>query len=250
MCWLALLTAPLSSVSFWCHEMARLLQMLRIKGWPLRVSGEMKKRRKLKGIIMIKTALLSVSVMLVSAMASAQGLRLGVPGYAGSGCPAGSASVTLSPDETELSILFDSYIAEAGETTGRPLDRKACNITLPVQVPQGYSVAIFKVDYRGFNAISRGDASTTFRAEYFWAGTRGPVVSRTFRGPMVEDYTMTNELITAALVWSDCGDSLNLRANTSITASAGRSNQQTMITVDSADVSAGLIYQLQWRRCR
>ncbi len=198
----------------------------------------------------MKMTLIAMSLTLASAVASAQGLRLGVPSYGGNGCPAGSASVTLSPDESELSILFDSYIAEAGETTGRPIDRKTCNITLPVTVPQGYSVAIFKVDYRGFNAVPSRDGSTNFRAEYFWAGARGPVVSRTFRGPLIEDYTMTNELIAAAVVWSACGDSINLRANTAVTAVAGRSNQQTMITVDSADVSAGLLYHLQWRRCR
>ena len=50
-------------------------------------------------------------------------LYLGVPGYGGNGCPSGSASVTLSPDQKSLSVLFDQYMAEAGGFNGKQVDR-------------------------------------------------------------------------------------------------------------------------------
>ncbi len=180
--------------------------------------------------------------------ANAAGLRLGDAAYGGTGCPAGSASVTLSPDETAVSILFDSYVAEAGYTTNRSVDRKSCNITIPVQVPQGYSVSVFQVDYRGFNAVPSG-ASTRFDAEYFWAGSRGPRLSKTFLGPVNDNYTLTDELIATTLVWAPCGASVNLRVNTSMMARTNNRFDQTMGTVDSADISSGLIYHLRWKRC-
>ncbi|MGZ3770019.1 MAG: DUF4360 domain-containing protein [Bdellovibrio sp.] len=183
----------------------------------------------------------------VSLKAQADNIKLGEPGYGGTGCPAGSASVTLSPDQTALSILFDNYVAEAGGA--RRVDRKSCNISVPVQVPQGYSVAVFQVDYRGFNSVPRGGQSR-LDAEYFWAGERGPRVSRTFVGPVNDNYTVSDGLIATALVWTPCGASVNLRVNSSMMAMSNAQGEQTMSTVDSADISSGLIYHLQWRRCQ
>jgi hypothetical protein len=175
-------------------------------------------------------------------------IQLGEPEYGGTGCPAGSASVALSPDQKTLSILFDQYVVEAGGETGRVLDRKGCNIAIPVKVPQGYSISLFKVDYRGFNFLPRS-AQSRFNVEYFFAGSRGPSASRMFNGPVQDNYTFTNNLIAEALVWSACGANTNLRVNSSMMVRTNSSNQQAMSTVDSADVEAGIIYHVQWRRC-
>src|SRR5690349_12789811 len=107
------------------------------------------------------------AVLSMSASAMAQSLRLGEPAYGGTGCPAGTASVSVSPAGDAVSILFDQYVAEAGRTTARRIDRKSCNITIPVSVPSGYSVAVFAVDYRGYNAVPAGGYAR-FDAEYFW----------------------------------------------------------------------------------
>ncbi len=189
---------------------------------------------------------ITLSAGFVSATTDAP--RLGIPGYGGNGCPAGSASVTLSPDYTALSILFDSYIAESGGNTGKTLDRKSCNIAVPVYVPQGYSVSLFKIDYRGFASIPQGGRGL-FRAEYFWAGIRGPdfVINRT--QPYDGNFILSDELIASAVVWSRCGQSINLRINTSAEITTNRYNDQALLTIDSADISSGLIYHLQWKRC-
>lgn len=194
------------------------------------------------------TTLLFAGVVLSSVFANAQ-LKLGEASYGGTGCPAGTASVMLSPDQSALSILFDSYVAEAGNTTGRRVDRKSCNITVPVTVPNGYSVAIFQVDYRGFNLVPRGGMNR-FDVEYFWAGARGPRISRIFAGPNSDNFTLTDELIASSLIWSPCGQSVNLRVNSSMMAQSNSRMEQTMGILDSADVSSGLIYHLQFRRCR
>ncbi|MFZ4405356.1 MAG: DUF4360 domain-containing protein [Pseudobdellovibrionaceae bacterium] len=198
----------------------------------------------------MKSIFLTLALSVVALQSHAQNLQLGQPAYGGNGCPAGSASATISPDSTALSILFDQYIAEAGNTTGRRVDRKSCNIAIPVHVPQGYSVAVFQVDYRGFNLVARNGGFTRLNAEYFWAGTRGPTFSRTFYGPQNQDYTFNNGLVAQTLVWTPCGADVNLRVNSSIMAQSNSNYDQTMITVDSADISSGLIYHLQWRRCQ
>jgi hypothetical protein len=192
--------------------------------------------------------ILVLAIPLVSLFAKADDLRLGVPGYGGTGCPAGSASVVVAPDQKSLSILFDSYVMEAGYPTGRQIDRKSCNLTVPVHVPQGYSVAVFHVDYRGFNALPSG-GSSRFNVEYFWAGSRGPTMSRNFYGPLNQDYILSNNLLASALVWTPCGASINLRVNSSMMVRTNASMQQALASVDSADLAAGLIYHIQWRRC-
>lgn len=186
--------------------------------------------------------------LLSSGFALADTLQLGAPAYGGTGCPAGTASVNVAPDNSSISILFDQFQVEAGRTTGRRIDRKACNISIPVQVPQGYSVAIFSVDYRGFNAVPRG-GQTRLDAEYFWAGARGPRLSRAFTGPLNDNYTVTDDLMAQTLVWAPCGASVNLRINSSMMAQANSSMDQTIGTVDSADISSAMIYHIQWRRC-
>lgn len=180
--------------------------------------------------------------------AVADDLRIGYPGYGGTGCPAGSASVVVSPDQKSLSILFDNYLVEAGYTTNRSIDRKSCNLTVPVHVPQGYSISIFHVDYRGFNALPAG-GNSRFSAEYFWAGARGPTMTKNFYGPLNQDYILSNNLLASALVWTPCGASVNLRVNSSMMVRTNSSYAQAMATVDSADLRAGLIYHIQWRRC-
>ncbi len=186
--------------------------------------------------------------LMISSAAMAQSLQLGSPAYGGSGCPAGSASAILSPDGTAVSILFDQYQVEAGNTTGRRIDRKSCNIAIPVSVPQGFSVAIFKADYRGFNAVPVGGYNR-FDVEYFWAGLRGPRVQRTFTGPLNSDFSVSDSLQATALVWSACGAQTNLRINSSMMTQSNSRMDQSLASVDSADISSGLIYHIQWRQC-
>lgn len=196
-------------------------------------------------------ALAALAGAMLMATAGAAGadddLRLGVPVSGGTGCPSGTVAASVSPDGKELSILFDQFVVEAGASVGRRLDRKSCNISIPVQVPQGYSVAIFNVDYRGFNALPRGTRSQ-LTADYFFAGQTGPRSTRAFTGPQDRDYLVNDRLLASALVWSACGDSVNFRINTSLLVQSPN-GADAMATLDSTDLSAGIVYQLQWRRC-
>ena len=126
---------------------------------------------------------LALGALAAAEPASADDIALGVPGYGGSGCPAGTVSTTLSPDAKSLSLIFDQYEVSAGGSTGRSYDRKSCNVAIPVHVPGGYSISVVSVDYRGFNHLPPRAASQ-FNVEYFFAGGRGPAFRRSFFGPL------------------------------------------------------------------
>jgi hypothetical protein len=195
----------------------------------------------------MKTSLFLFSAVLLSAPVFADDISLGVPGYGGTGCPAGTVSATLSPDAKSLSLLFDQYQVAVGGTVGKSFDRKSCNIAIPVHVPQGQSVSILKIDFRGFNHLPNA-ATSQFNVEYFFAGMRGPAFQRRFSGPLNEDYLINNELTVQAIVWSGCGVDVNLRTNSSMRVQTS-ANQEAVASIDSEDINAGIIYQLQWRDC-
>jgi hypothetical protein len=195
----------------------------------------------------MRTSVLLLSAMMLSAPVFADDISLGEPGYGGTGCPAGSVSVTLSPDAKSLSLLFDEYQVVVGGESGKSFDRKSCNIAIPVHVPQGLSVSILKIDFRGFNHLPRS-ASSQFNVEYFFAGSKGPSFQRKFRGPIDEDYLINNEITANAIVWSGCGADVNLRTNSSMRLSS-LYNQEAMASIDSEDINAAIVYQLQWRKC-
>lgn len=195
---------------------------------------------------LVSTLLLLSSLTATSAMAD--GIELGEPGYGGSGCPAGTASATVSPDGKSLSIIFDDYIVEAGGATKKRIARKNCSVAIPVHVPQGFSVSIIDVDYRGYNMIPRG-AQARFSAEYFFAGRRGPKVVKSFRGAMDDEYLVRNKLGLNATVWSPCGADVNLRVNSSMMVRTNRKKEEVLATVDSADFNAAMVYHLKFKRC-
>lgn len=191
--------------------------------------------------------ILSALMILAAQASQADSLYLGEPTYGGTGCPGGTAAVSLSPDQKSISILFDSYVAEAGG--GRSFDRKNCNVAIPVHIPQGYSVAVFAVDYRGFVGLPLG-GSAQLAVNYFLAGHGAGVrTQKNFYGRITSDYVKTDNLVAESLVWSKCGEDTILRTNTTLQVRSNSRGEQAQATVDSADISSGLVYHLQWKSC-
>jgi len=196
-----------------------------------------------KKALKLITLALSLSIF-AGQNALAEGIELGNPGYGGNGCPAGSASVTLSPDKSALTILFDEFLVQADRY--KKIDRKSCNIAIPVHVPQGFSISVIRADYRGFVSLPRR-AQARFSAEYFFAGQTGPKYQKTFTGPFDSDYLVGNDLGIQALVWSPCGADVNLRVNSSMMVRT--LTDDAIATVDTADFKAGIVYQIRWKSC-
>ncbi len=189
----------------------------------------------IKALLVVATL---VSAPITPAFANSSKVEILGASYGGSGCPAQSASVSVSPDGQELSILFDKFIAMGNSVSQ---SRKSCNMSIPIQVPQGYQISLYDADYRGYVAPY---TKAALRAEYFFAGNRGPVFQRSFSGET--NYSVRDKLATIANVWSACGNSVNMRVNASMSARG-----QGMATVDSFDLShRGLVYHIKYRACR
>jgi hypothetical protein len=167
---------------------------------------------------------------------------LGQPEYGGTGCPQGSATAALSPNGQAIAVLFDRYAVEVGGPGGRPVGRASCNLAIPVEVPDGLSVAVFAVDLLGFNLLPEA-VNSTVRVEYFFAGGQGEPRETVFAGPLQEDFWIRHPMAEEALVWSGCGEDVILRTNSSILLTAA-GNEIGMTTIEAA-----VGYRLQWRTC-
>jgi hypothetical protein len=172
-------------------------------------------------------------------------VTLGFPEYGGTGCPAGTARAVLSPDATTLSILFDQYVAEAPR--GQSFDRKSCNFAVPLNIPSGWAVSLISADWRGFIRLPPR-ARGTFRAETFFAGQTGPVLQQSYVGATSRNILVQQDVV--AVTWSRCGDQVTARVNSSAVVEKQRSGDpDALLAVDTADIQAGLLFRLRWRRC-
>lgn len=89
--------------------------------------------------------------------------------FAGSGCPADSVSGQLSTDLTLLTLLYTSFVAQAGNGLSPSNYRKNCQLNVKLKYPQGWQFSVFKADYRGYAQIPAGDTGTC-KATYYFSG--------------------------------------------------------------------------------
>jgi hypothetical protein len=199
-------------------------------------------------------AVLTTSALLLATTQAVSAHNLGAVtiekvGYAGNGCPAGSASVVLANDKKSVSVLFDEYIAEAGGHGQRTFARKKCDIAFGLKVPNGLSVALINADYRGFTDLPRR-AKATFTRDYFFAGSRGPRLKKTWKGSRSDDFTVTDNMGIMSRVYSKCGADVILRSKTAATVRTRR-GQEALMSVDSADLTSRTVfrYNFSWKKC-
>ncbi len=194
-------------------------------------------------------ALLALAVS-GSALASPNPSQVKIAGisYAGSGCPAGSVSQSVAPDAKAFTLLFDSYIAEAGPGVSLASGRKNCQIAVDLRFPSGWSYTIFDVDYRGYLQLDRGATGTQKSTYYFQGGASQASLQSNFSGPADRDYHIRDSLGLNAVVWSPCGmtRAVNINSQVRVTASG---NRRALMTIDSVDGQLTHRYGIQWRRC-
>lgn len=180
--------------------------------------------------------------------------------YGGNGCPAGTTQVSFAPDNLSFSILFDNFVAETNPSARQPRDVMRCNLVIPLDIPEGLRARITRVDYRGFVGIP-AQGSAKLRSMYsFTMKRRGPrndperegeqiFLTETFRGPIMEDYFLSSDVMQDQDIVSPCGGPTRLRINNEIVIQSRDRTQESRVTIDSIDGTGNTIYYLNWERC-
>lgn len=201
-----------------------------------------------------KLALIGASLLAFAGSALAQSpeyVRVRSLSYAGTGCPAGTVAENISPDHKAFTLLFDSYVAEAGPGIPLSAARKNCQLNVDLDFPPGWTYTIATVDYRGFVALDAGVTALQKSSYYFQGEFRTGELQTSFNVARQGDYQIRDVLGLSAYVWSPCGAQRSLNINTQVRVDNSRNRRgQGLITTDSIDGTLTHVYGLTWRRCR
>ncbi len=182
-------------------------------------------------------ALLALSATAAEAQDPLPAVSFGEPGYGGSGCPDGTGIAIRGFSNQAAAYVFDAYTV--GDN-GRAIDRKTCAVAIPVDVPEGVSVAVRNVAFRGAAKLPEG-LDATISVEAFSAGETGEINEIPLSGAMDSGYLRFVTVPDGQLDWSECGADINLRVNTSLRT---RGNRDAAVSLDAL-----IIYPLATKAC-
>jgi len=170
----------------------------------------------------------------------------------GSGCPAGTAAVAVAPDNTAFTVTYSAYMALVGVGASATDFRKNCQINVLVHVPQGFTFAIAKADYRGFASLARG-SNALLKANYYFQGhSQTEFRQHGLGSPYDDNWQASDETPVTALVYRPCGDQRLLNVNTELRVNKGSSDTKkttSLIAMDSTDGSFNTLYHFHWKTC-
>ncbi|MDE1466001.1 DUF4360 domain-containing protein [Spartinivicinus poritis] len=168
----------------------------------------------------------------------------------GTGCPNGTVSSTVAPDGKSFVLGFDEYIAEAGPGIPRRENRKVCNLTVLLKIPNGFAFTIADVNYRGYADLDR-NVEAMQKSTYFFAGNpREASLQSNFKGPISEDYTISDRLGISSLVWSSCNATTPVVIKTQIKVDNKYARRNSgLITTDTIDGKLTHRYGLMFKKC-
>jgi hypothetical protein len=166
----------------------------------------------------------------------------------GSGCPAGTADVSVNPDNTGFRVTYDDFSAQAGGGNPPTETRKNCQVNIRFKVPNGYVFAIAKADYRGTARLADGATGLQRSNYYFQGSAQNDYVDHTFAGPLYDDWHTTD---IGPLVFSPCNKHRNLNINTELRVNVGTSDKwrTSSLTMDSSGGKIFTLFEFAWREC-
>lgn len=169
----------------------------------------------------------------------------------GSGCPRGTAAVAAAPDNTGFTVTYSDYTAVTGPSAD-PVDfRKNCQLSLRIHVPQGFTYAIAKADYRGFAHLESGADGLVQASYYFQGSSATAVVEHPLDGPMSDNWQVTDKTDWGQLVWAPCGVDRGFNINSELRAKARHSEPKktSFVTMDSTDGTVSTKFHFAWKEC-
>jgi len=128
-------------------------------------------------------------------------ITFGDPSHAGTGCPQGVGSVTLSADHTTLSVTTGPYTAStAGAITQR---RKNCLAAFSFVAPAGIRLGIASATFVGSTNVAAGGTGRVTVEKRFAFGV-DDITDRQLTGPVSGPFSLDTD---PGVTWSACGES-------------------------------------------
>lgn len=165
-------------------------------------------------------------------------------------CGGGSYSVVNSPDGTSVSVLFDNFTARGSQAVAGVV-RTNCAVRIPLNLPAGYSLGVFRMDYRGFAHLDPGQGAHLSVDYGVGRQGRGRSFRRGLKGAFDGDFSFVEIIGSGLMKRAGCGEgaALNLSATLDLRPNGG--SQEAVVTLDSIDGSAlgGVIFYVDLKKC-
>jgi len=164
--------------------------------------------------------------------AAPQSIQIGPPQIQGTGCSPQTSAVALSPDGTELSLIYDDF--RIGTDQNQNTGRANCTQIIPISIPNGYLLKVTKADYRGFNSLPDQSVSEFF-SEYRFIGENNPETKKRVRfvGPLLSEFYETHQIHSK----SPCSQRVSLMINTQIIIENKNTSQNAFLQIDTLDMT-------------
>lgn len=164
-------------------------------------------------------------------------VKLDVKSVNGSGCPLGSSVVANVPDHTAFTLSYSAF-----KVTGSSY--KNCVVSINVEVPAGWTYAVYEVDNRGYGVLDPGASGRLVMNSWFTGFPWTLKADQTFKGPL-DDFWQTTST-TPSLTWAPCNASFNLTLNNTLRVTGPTTSSMELF---AQDVRVSTIFHLQWMRC-
>lgn len=182
-------------------------------------------------------------------------IDIGDPLYQGSGCNEGELTTILTADKHAFTIIFDNFRAESGNGVSDDLFSKRCKISLPVKVPVGRSIAVFKLDYRGFIDLpleSKASIEVNYNFYYPKLDISSSMINirHDFIPSISENFYLVEQMAEPIVIWSGCQEEVNLQIDNILTTKSNPDGEYTLLLLDSIDGVSGITYHLGIKDCQ
>jgi hypothetical protein len=183
-----------------------------------------------------------------SAATAAPAAIISVSTVNGSGCPAGTTSIAVSPNGQDLMISYGSYYASVGVGSSPTDFRKNCQLNLAVSVTPGFTYAVTSARYNGDAHLEAG-ASATVRSSYYFQGqSQTTTISHLITGPYDDNWQVVDTSgASSGPIYAPCGQQRNININSELRVAAGSSDTKSTSSWINMNTSAG--YHFAFKAC-
>ena len=153
------------------------------------------------------------------------------------------ATSVSAPDGSALTILFDEMTVTDGTLSA------TCSINAPLDLPEGYSLGVYRVDYRGFAHLAKGQ--TAELSVDYNLGPKGNSRSfnRKVKGPLDEDFALRENIGAGLMKRVGCGTAAALDVAVALRLEGPPTD--ALATLDTTDGASarGLVYHFDLKKC-
>jgi hypothetical protein len=172
----------------------------------------------------------------------------------GSGCLPGTWDAAISPDGKAFTVTFNAY--EAVVDPGQTFSIKDCTLAIDLRTPNGFSFSVSSFHYQGYSLLDKSGMNAKQTAKYYFMGNPVPAVEARsdMNGPYDDSYLFSDNVGLADLVWSPCGASRRLNAQTRLvlrnnTPKTGSGYLNTTSADGTIETPFKMTFGLSWKRC-